>query len=168
MHKIISQAAALVLAIASMALPGVSAARGATGDALFQPRETALLQLVNEAVNASHRPGQPLSSDPDGVWDCDNYAFAKYRALRDDFRWSQGRMALGVVRLPHGEKHMVVLVRGELGEWAVLDNLTDRIESLAGRERAGWKVQFAAVEPASSPSAAWVLTPRRVSVAYRG
>lgn len=162
-----SKLVALVAAVASVAASGASAARGHTGEALFQPRETALLQLVNEAVNASHRPGQPLPNDPDGVWDCDNYAFDKYRSLRDDFRWARGRLALGVVRLPDGERHMVVLVRGD-GAWAILDNLTNEIVPLTVRARGRWQVEFAAVEPAPSPSAAWVLEPRRVSVSFRG
>lgn len=158
---------ALVAAIASLAAPGASMARGQAGAALFQPRETALLQLVNEAVNASHRPGQPLPNDPDGVWDCDNYAFGKYRALRDEFRWPPERLALGLVRLPSGERHMVVLVLGERG-WAVLDNLTAEIAPLDDRRRARWHVAFAAFEPAAAPSAAWVVEPRRRPVSARG
>jgi predicted transglutaminase-like cysteine proteinase len=167
MTQKISKLVALALAIASVAAPGASAARGHAGEALFQPRETALLQLVNEVVNASHRPGQPLPSDPDGVWDCDNYAFDKYRALRDDYHWSHSRLALGLVRLPTGEMHMVVLVRGDYG-WAILDNLTNAIVPLSVRAAARWQVEFAAYEPAPSPSAAWVVEPRRISVSYRG
>lgn len=166
MHKPVSMLVALVVAVASMAPTSASAARG-LGEALFQPRETALLQLVNEAVNASHQPGQPLPSDPDGVWDCDNYALGKYRSLRDGFGWSRERLALGVVRLPSGERHMVVLVRGER-EWAVLDNLTNEIVPLAAREKARWHVQVAAFEPAAAGSAAWVTTPRRVPAGWRG
>lgn len=166
MTQKIAKLVALALATASMAAPGASAARG-QGEALFQPRETALLQLVNEVVNASHRPGQPLPSDPDGVWDCDNYAFDKYRALRDDYHWSASRLALGVARLPSGEMHMVVLVRGD-GGWAILDNLTDEIVPLRVRASARWRVEFAAYEPAPSPSAAWVVEPRRIAVSYRG
>jgi predicted transglutaminase-like cysteine proteinase len=162
-----SRLVALVLAIASMAAPGASAARGHAGEALFQPRETALLQLVNEAVNASHRPGQPLPSDPDGVWDCDNYALGKYRSLRDDFGWPQERLALGLVRLPDGEAHMVVLVRGQR-DWAVLDNLTSEIVPLEARRKARWVVKAAGFEPARAPSAAWVVAPRAVPAAWVG
>ena len=116
---------------------------------------------------ARHQPGQPLPSDPDGVWDCDNYAFGKYRSLRDNFGWSRERLALGVVRLPGGERHMVVLVRGERA-WAVLDNLTNAIVPLSERQRARWDVRFATFEPAASPSAAWVVTPRSAPAGWRG
>lgn len=166
MHKLIASAFALVFVLATT-LPQTAQARSSGPDALFQPPESALLQMVNEAVNASHSAGAPLPSDPDGVWDCDNYAVGKYRSLRDDFHWSPNRLAIGIVRLPDGRKHMVVLVRGAAG-WAILDNLTNQIVPLAERARDHWRVEFAAIEPSASPSASWVMVSRLIPVAFRG
>jgi predicted transglutaminase-like cysteine proteinase len=166
MNKLIATFA-FTLMVAAAALPQGAQARTAETGALFLPKESALLQMVNDTVNTSHLAGSPLPSDPDGVWDCDNYALGKYRALRDDFNWSPRRMALAVARLPDGRKHMVVLVRGPAG-WAILDNLTNRILSLSERERAGWKVQFAGVEPGRAGAAAWAMEPRPMHVPLRG
>jgi predicted transglutaminase-like cysteine proteinase len=159
----------LVIA-ATIALSAAGTAAASTGHGrqpMFQPRQGALLAMVNQSVNASHLAGSPLPSDPDGVWDCDNYATAKYRALRDDFGWPPTRLALGVARLPDGQKHMVVLVRGD-GAWAVLDNLTDEIVPLAERTRDRWRVEFAGVEPGAPGSAAWAFVPREIPVVFRG
>ena len=154
-------AIALTIALAGFA----DAAYARTTPApLFRPQQTALLQMVNAAVNASHLAGAALPSDPDGVWDCDNYAAAKYRNLRDDFHWSPERLALGIARLPDGRAHMIVLVRAEAG-WAVLDNLTDAIVPLSERLSQSWRVQFAAFEPSAPGSAGWLMVPRAVSVA---
>jgi predicted transglutaminase-like cysteine proteinase len=158
---------AAALMAASTAAAGVAAARTTADRPLFQPRESDLLQMVNQAVNAAHLPGAALPSDPDGVWDCDNYAIAKYRALRDDFHWAADRLALGIVRLPGGERHMVVLVRAD-GDWAILDNLTDAIVPLAVRARAHWRVQFAAFEPGRPGAASWRMEPRAVRIAFNG
>lgn len=158
--------AAAVMAV-STAAAGAAAAQSNSDRPLFQPRESDLLQMVNQAVNAAHPAGAALPSDPDGVWDCDNYAVAKYRALRDDFHWAADHLALGLVRLPDGERHMVVLVRAE-GDWAILDNLTDAIVPLAARARGHWRVQFAAFEPGRPGAAGWRMEPRAVRIAYNG
>lgn len=155
---ITASAAALALTLA--AAPAVRAETDLADD-LFGPRETALLAMVNESVNEAHVPGARLPSDPDGVWDAGNYAAAKYRALRDDFRWSPYRLAIGLVRLPDGRQHVVLLAKGFEGrDWGVLDHTTDEIVALRSREREHWKVKFADFEPAPSPAASWVMTAR--------
>jgi predicted transglutaminase-like cysteine proteinase len=168
MNRKIATALAFALCLAGLAAPAAASASAArAGHALFQPRQGALLAMVNQSVNASHVAGSPLPSDPDGVWDCDNYAAAKYRALRDDFGWPPTRLALGVARLPDGQKHMVVLVRAE-GAWVVLDNLTDEMVPLAERTRDRWRMEFAGIEPGAPGSAAWAFVPRAVPVVLRG
>lgn len=149
-----------VLALALAAAPGAAGAAGQ--DALrLCDREAGLLAMVNESVNESHMPGARFPSDPDGVWDAGNYAAAKYRSLRDEFRWSPYRLAIGLVKLPDGKRNLVVLVKGfESDDWAILDWTTNEIVPLRTREREHWKVQFADFEPAPSPAAAWVMTAR--------
>lgn len=158
---------AAALMAASTAAAGAAAAHAPAERPLFQPRESDLLQMVNLAVNAAHAPGAALPSDPDGVWDCDNYAVAKYRNLRDDFRWQADHLALGIVRLPDGERHMVVLVRADAG-WAILDNLTNAIVPLTERQREHWRVQFAAFEPSRPGAAGWRMEPRAAPIAFNG
>lgn len=158
--------AAAVLAASTMTA-GAAAARTISDRPLFEPQQSDLLQMVNLAVNGAHAAGAALPSDPDGVWDCDNYAIAKYRALRDDFHWAADHLALGIVRLPHGERHMVVLVRAD-GDWAILDNLTDAILPLAVRARDHCRVQFAAFEPGRPGAASWRMEPRAVRIAFNG
>jgi predicted transglutaminase-like cysteine proteinase len=158
---------AAALMAASTAAAGAAAARTTSDRPLFQPRESDLLQMVNLAVNAAHAPGAALPSDPDGIWDCDNYAVAKYRTLRDDFRWAAERLAIGIVRLPDGERHMVVLVRAD-GDWAILDNLTNAIVPMATRTRDHWRVQFAAFEPSRPGAAGWRMEPRAAPIAFNG
>jgi predicted transglutaminase-like cysteine proteinase len=154
---------AVALAIALAGFADVAFADTTEG-ALFQPRESALLQMVNAAVNASHLAGVALPSDPDGVWDCDNYATAKYRSLRDDFHWAPSRLALGLAKLPDGQQHMVVLVRAD-GGWAILDNLTNAIVPLSERTSQHWRMQFAAFEPAAAGTAGWLMVPRAFALA---
>jgi predicted transglutaminase-like cysteine proteinase len=161
------QLIAVALMAATTAAAGAATAHTTLDRPLFQPRESDLLQMVNVAVNAAHAPGAALPSDPDGVWDCDNYAIAKYRALRDDFHWAADHLAIGIVRLPDGERHMVVLVRAD-GDWAILDNLTNAIVPLAARARDHWRVQFAAFEPGRPGSAGWRMEPRAVRIAFNG
>ena len=153
-------ASAAALALTLVAASGARADAESAAD-LFGVRETALLAMVNESVNESHLPGSHLPSDPDGIWDAGNYASAKYRALRDDFRWSPYRLAIGLVRLPDGRQHVVLLVKGFQGrDWGVLDHTTDEIVPLRSRERERWTVKFANFEPAASPAASWVMTAR--------
>lgn len=159
---ILKSVAALVAAV-GLSLAAAPGARADTDPVagLFGPRETALLAMVNESVNEAHMPGSRLPSDPDGIWDAGNYASAKYRALRDDFRWSPYRLAIGLVRLPDGRRHVVLLVKGFQGrDWGVLDHTTDDIVPLRLREREHWRVKFADFEPAASPAASWVMTAR--------
>ena len=68
---------------------------------------------------------------PDGVYDCEDYAWAKITAL-----WSAGLGALDpravVVRIPGVRQlHMVV----ELGDGRVLDNRYGRVQTRAGLEK---------------------------------
>jgi len=68
---------------------------------------------------------------PDGVYDCEDYAFAKILAL-----WSAGLGALDphavVVRIPgSAQLHMVV----ELSDGRVLDNRYGRVQTRAGLEK---------------------------------
>lgn len=147
--------AALIAAVA----PGAALAQGQ--GPLFGAREAGLLAMVNESVNESHDPGARFPSDPDGTWDAGNYAAAKYRTLRDEFRWSPLRLAIGLVQTPDGKRNVVVLVKGfDSADWGVLDWTTNEIVPLRTREKDHWKVQFADFEPAPSPAAAWVMTAR--------
>ncbi|MCR5879403.1 transglutaminase-like cysteine peptidase [Phenylobacterium sp. J367] len=152
----------MIAAIAAMTVLTAAGAAGANSDVLkFGARESGLLQMVNESVNDSHAPGTRLSSDPDGMWDAGNYAAAKYRTLRDEFGWSPYRLAIGLVDLPDGQRHIVLLVKGFDGlDWGVLDYVTDEIVPLRARQKARWRVRFADFEPAASPAAAWVMTAR--------
>lgn len=133
--------------------------------AQFPSGEAGQLELANRTANRAHPEGSPLPSDPDGVWDCDNVAFMKYRVLRDVLDWPVERLALAVARRG-SETHMIVIVRGA-GDWAVLDHATEVIAPARQREGEGWRIEPLPYEPAASPSAPWVMQVRSSLADYR-
>ncbi len=87
------------------------------------------LAAINAAVNRSITPVSDASQhNAKDVWtiggasgDCEDYALAKRRKLiAAGFKPGNLRLAMG--RLPHGEAHLVLVVRAEEGDF-VLDNL---------------------------------------------
>lgn len=82
-----------------------------------------LLADVNGQVNREFKALAPLPHDvdPDGVWDCENYAGEKRNRLAQaGVPWSA--MRTWEVTTGGGEAHMVLVVYGEDGPH-VLDNL---------------------------------------------
>lgn len=109
---------------------------------MFPPRNDPLRQLlaVNQRVNSARAPG-PLKPGEgfvdDGVYDCDDYAHAKYFA--PDL--PQGpAYANADVTLPDGRKHRVVIATYKGREY-VMDNLTNALLTRQDREREGWRFQ---------------------------
>jgi hypothetical protein len=127
----------------------------------FRLGEVAQIELANSTANRAHPLGAPLPSDPDGVWDCDNFAFMKYRILRDVLDWPAERLSLAWAQRGQ-EGRMVVLVHGE-GGWAVLDHVDNDVRPLRVWEQ-DWRVEPLPYEPAASPSAPWVVRLRDTAV----
>lgn len=106
----------------------------------FRQNYAALNQLskINTRENRAHQALGGLDKvmqDPDGVWDCDNYANAKYMAQD----WPQGISGTRMdVDLPDGQKHRVLVARVGRDDY-VLDNLTDQMLLKQEREHQGWK-----------------------------
>lgn len=88
-------------------------------------------EQVNAQINTLDRRTAPLAAegDDDTVFDCEDYAWAKYHALA-----AQGvakeRMRLFAVTVANGQRHMILVADG----W-VLDNLEPRIEPEAKARR---------------------------------
>ena len=79
---------------------------------------------VNAEVNTVDRrfPPQAAEGDPDSVFDCEDYAWAKYHVLAA-LGVAKERMRLFAVTVANGQRHMILVADG----W-VLDNLEPRLE----------------------------------------
>jgi predicted transglutaminase-like cysteine proteinase len=98
----------------------------------------AKLELVNQRINAAirYKSDQEQWGEPDvwsaplvtfatGFGDCEDYALAKYEALRESGVPAQDlRMVLGYDRL-RASGHAILAVRND-GDWLVLDHLAQR------------------------------------------
>ena len=87
-------------------------------------RAPAEWERINTLVNTTDRRFAPLAAegDADGVFDCEDYAWAKYHALQA-LGVAAERMRLFAVTVANGQRHMILVADG----W-VLDNLEPRIE----------------------------------------
>lgn len=104
----------------------------------------AKLQSVNIAVNAAIKPMEDQihygrmdywTIPTDGYGDCEDYALAKRKALRD--AGFPGRaLRLAVAQLASGEPHAVLTIATERGDF-VLDNRTDLVLPWA-ESRVSW------------------------------
>lgn len=81
-------------------------------------------ERVNAQVNTLDRRFAPraVEGDPDSVFDCEDYAWAKYHALRAAGVAAE-RMRLFAVTVTGGARHMILVADG----W-VFDNLEPRLE----------------------------------------
>ena len=81
-------------------------------------------EQVNAQVNTVDRrfASRAAEGDPDSVFDCEDYAWAKYHALAA-LGVAKERMRLFAVTVANGQRHMILVADG----W-VLDNLEPRIE----------------------------------------
>jgi predicted transglutaminase-like cysteine proteinase len=81
----------------------------------------AQLTRANRQINAAHRPNAPEPSDKaDGMWDCENYAFAKRDALLAT-GMSYADLRVLALQNERGQWHAVLAVQTLEGEW-ILDN----------------------------------------------
>ncbi len=94
---------------------------------------------VNRAVNLAIRPvsdqdqygvpdiwASPLMTFGSGAGDCEDYAIAKYVALREAGMASGDLRLVVVYNRPAHENHMVAAARVD-GRWRILDNRTMRL-----------------------------------------
>jgi len=101
-----------------------------------QQQGRARLGVINRAVNLSIRPvsdwvqhgvddfwASPLETMRSGAGDCEDYAIAKYVALRQAGLAPADLRVIIVYDAKHGTNHAVVAVHHD-GEWLVLDNRT--------------------------------------------
>jgi len=81
-------------------------------------------ERINAQVNTVDRryAATAPEGDPDGVFDCEDYAWAKYHALAA-LGVAKERMRLFAVTVADGRRHMILVADG----W-VLDNLEPRLE----------------------------------------
>lgn len=88
-------------------------------------------EQVNAQVNTVDRrfASRAAEGDPDSVFDCEDYAWAKYHALAA-LGVAKERMRLFAVTVANGQRHMILVADG----W-VLDNLEPRIEPEAKARR---------------------------------
>ena len=86
---------------------------------------------VNAEVNTVDRRFAPLAAEgeADAVFDCEDYAWAKYHALAA-MGVAAERMRLFAVTVADGRRHMILVADG----W-VLDNLEPRLEPEAKARR---------------------------------
>lgn len=112
----------------------------------FGPDPTRKLAEINIRVNGartalSKDTPQELTTDPDGVYDCDNYAFDKMMS----HDWPQGVAVQKYdVNLPDGTLHRVLVANTGGKDW-VMDNLTNALMTRQDRENDGWRFTPSAV-----------------------
>ncbi len=121
------------------ACPAAAAKFGAIIDAGRARTGRARLGEVNRAVNLAIRPmsdlaqygvpdlwASPLMTFGSGAGDCEDYAIAKYVALRETGMAADDLRLVVVYNRSAAEKHMVAAARVE-GRWLILDNRTMRL-----------------------------------------
>lgn len=119
--------------------PAAAAKFGAVVDAAHSRDGLARVGEVNRAVNLAIRPvsdqeqygvpdlwASPLMTFGSGAGDCEDYAIAKYVALREAGMASADLRLVVVYNRPAHENHMVAAARVE-GRWRILDNRTMRL-----------------------------------------
>ena len=119
--------------------PAAAAKFGAIVEAAHSRNGLARVGEVNRAVNLAIRPvsdqeqygapdiwASPLMTFGSGAGDCEDYAIAKYVALRDAGMASDDLRLVVVYNRPAHENHMVAAARVE-GRWHILDNRTMRL-----------------------------------------
>lgn len=92
--------------------------------AALSSADMAEFKRVNHDINTIDRRSAPLApqAERDGVYDCEDYAWGKYNALRG-YGVSPDRMKLYAVTTASQERHMILVVDG-----LVFDNLEPRLE----------------------------------------
>ena len=121
------------------ACPAAATKFGAIVDAARARDGLARIGEVNRAVNLAIRPmsdlaqygvpdiwASPLMTFASGAGDCEDYAIAKYEALREAGMASEDLRLVVVYNRPAHEDHMVAAARIE-GRWVILDNRTMRM-----------------------------------------
>jgi predicted transglutaminase-like cysteine proteinase len=119
--------------------PAAAAQFGAIVEAARSRDGLARVGEVNRAVNLAIRPvsdqdqygvpdiwASPLMTFGSGAGDCEDYAIAKYVALREAGMASADLRLVAVYNRPAHENHMVAAARVE-GRWRILDNRTMRL-----------------------------------------
>ena len=119
--------------------PAAAAKFGAVVDAARSRDGLARVGEVNRAVNLAIRPvsdqeqygapdiwASPLMTFGSGAGDCEDYAIAKYVALREAGMASADLRLVVVYNRPAHENHMVAAARVD-GRWRILDNRTMRL-----------------------------------------
>ena len=88
-------------------------------------------ERINAQVNTVDRryAATAPEGDPDGVFDCEDYAWTKYHALASS-GVSPSDLRMYAVTVANGSRHMILVAKG----W-VLDNLEPRIEPEAKARR---------------------------------
>jgi predicted transglutaminase-like cysteine proteinase len=113
--------------------PGECRALVASSLEQLTPARMKKLRAINAAVNRSIKPvSDSVQHKSKDVWsvggkagDCEDFALAKRRKLiAAGFKPGNLRLAMGW--LPHGEAHLVLVVRAEQDDY-VLDNLHDDV-----------------------------------------
>lgn len=119
--------------------PAAAAKFGSIVDAAHNRSGLALVGEVNRAVNLAIRPvsdqdqygvadiwASPLMTFGSGAGDCEDYAIAKYVALREAGMADADLRLVVVYNRPAHENHMVAAARVD-GRWRILDNRTMRL-----------------------------------------
>ena len=119
--------------------PAAAAKFGAITEAARSRDGLARIGEVNRAVNLAIRPvsdqeqygvpdiwASPLMTFGSGAGDCEDYAIAKYVALREAGMASADLRLVVVYNRPAHENHMVAAARVD-GRWRILDNRTMRL-----------------------------------------
>jgi predicted transglutaminase-like cysteine proteinase len=121
------------------ACPAAAAKFGAIIEAAHNRDGLARIGEVNRAVNLAIRPvsdqeqygvpdiwASPLMTFGSGAGDCEDYAIAKYVALREAGMANSDLRLVVVYNRPAHENHMVAAARVD-GRWRILDNRTMRL-----------------------------------------
>lgn len=145
---------ALCLPAATRFTEIVDAARNETG--------RARIGLINRAINLAIRPlrdsaqfgatdiwQSPLMTFATGAGDCEDYAIAKYAALREAGVSADDLKFVIVNDARHGEDHAVTAARID-GEWLILDNR--KMLLLADKQARDLKPLIALGEEAPKPA----------------
>jgi predicted transglutaminase-like cysteine proteinase len=119
--------------------PAAATKFGAIAEAAHSRDGLARVGEVNRAVNLAIRPvsdqdqygvpdiwASPLMTFGSGAGDCEDYAIAKYVALREAGMASADLRLVVVYNRPAHENHMVAAARVD-GRWRILDNRTMRL-----------------------------------------
>ena len=139
--------AALASALALALFATEAAANAPVPGPISKPSPNGLVTRVNELVNGQQVGNSPRLAGRPSDWSDLDYAWVKYRVLRDSLHIPSARLALAEARQAGGKHQMVVLLRGDEG-WMVLDPLTAAPQPEKILTSAGWRFEAQVYEPA--------------------